>query len=312
MFKRTLASLVMFAALFAGSAAQAAECRLAYTAKIHYAPQILALQKGWFDTADTKVVGVDLGMSAGIAAAEALVSGSADVAVMGDVPALFALASARPCVLVASYGGGEGMHSLVVSQQSGITSPKNLEGKKIGVHFGSSTHGAISLYLKAHGLLDSVKLVNIKQSALVEALITGDIDALAASEPSPSLALRKVAGTTRLATLGGLGNDYPLMMVASKAFADAHPEAIKALIAGTRKGVDYINSDPASAGTELSKVTGVSAQLEQDTLRKLDWQVRLNEPILASLEQTAAFLHSIGRLKKIPDVRAAVLSDSIR
>ena len=311
MFKRTLASLVMFAALFAGSAAQAEDCRLAYTAKIHYAPQILALQKGWFDTADTKVVGVDLGMSAGIAAAEALVSGSADVAVMGDVPALFALAS-RPCVLVASYGGGEGMHSLVVSQQSGITSPKGLEGKKIGVHFGSSTHGAISLYLKAHGLLDSVKLVNIKQSALVEALITGDIDALAASEPSPSLALRKVAGTTRLATLGGLGNDYPLMMVASKAFADAHPEVIKALIAGTRKGVDYINSDPASAGTELSKVTGVSAQLEQDTLRKLDWQVRLNEPILASLEQTAAFLHSIGRLKKIPDVRAAVLSDSIR
>lgn len=80
-------------------------CRLAYTAKVQYAPQILALKKGWLSAPGVEFKAIDLGMSTGIAAAEAVVSGSADVAVMGDVPAIIALASARPCVLVCSYGG---------------------------------------------------------------------------------------------------------------------------------------------------------------------------------------------------------------
>ncbi len=312
MIRRILFLAAFCLSLLASGPAQAEECRLAYTAKVHYAPQILALQKGWFNDGKTSVRGVDLGMSAGIAAAEALVSGSADVAVMGDVPALFALASARPCVLVAAYGGGESMHSLVVSKASGIKEPKDLAGRRIGVHFGSSTHGAIALYLKKFGLLSSVKLVNVKQSSLPEALISGDIDALAASEPSPSLALKKVPGSSRLATLGGLGNHYPLMMVASKDYADAHPEALRALVAGTRKAVDFIKADTAAAGTDLSRATGVDARLEQSTLGKLDWQVRLDDEIIASLEQTAAFLNSIGRLKKIPDVRSAARTEFVK
>lgn len=66
-------------------------CRLAYTAKVQYAPQILALKKGWLSAPGVEFKAIDLGMSTGIAAAEAVVSGSADVAVMGDVPAIIAL-----------------------------------------------------------------------------------------------------------------------------------------------------------------------------------------------------------------------------
>ena len=313
MFRRMALGMILCiqTVLLAGSAF-AEECRLAYTAKVHYAPQILALRNGWFADDKVQVRGLDLGMSAGIAAAEALVSGSADVAVMGDVPAVYALASARPCVLIASYGGGEAMHSLVVSEASGIKEPKDLAGRRIGVHFGSSTHGAVSQYLKSHGLLGSAKLVNIKQSSLVEALISGDIDALAASEPSPSLALKKVKGSHHLATLGGLGNQYPLMMVASKKYAEAHPEAIRVLVAGTKKAVAFINGDAASAGAELGKATGVAASLEQATLAKLDWKVCLDEDVIKSLEQTADFLHSIGRLKKVPNVRAAAKPEFVQ
>ena len=138
-------------------------CRLAYTAKVQYAPQILALKKGWLSAPGVEFKAIDLGMSTGIAAAEAVVSGSADVAVMGDVPAIIALASARPCVLVCSYGGGEDMHSIIVSEKSGIKAIEDLAGKRIGVHFGSSTHGGIHRFLEKHGLSSSVKLVNTPQ-----------------------------------------------------------------------------------------------------------------------------------------------------
>ena len=287
--------------------------RLAYTAKVHYAPQILALKHGWFTSPGAEAHGVDLGMSAGIAAAEALVSGSADVAVMGDVPAIFALASGRPCVLVASYGGGEAMHSIVTSEKNAIQSPRNLEGKRIGVQFGSSTHGAIHLYLKANGVaLDAVTLMNIPQSTLIEALISGDIDALAASDPTPALALENVPRSRFFADMSGLGNEYPLMMVATREFAERRPDAIRMLVAGTRRAVEYINTDPEKAGEELSAATGAPARLEADTLRKLDWHVRLDDSIIFSLEQTAAFLHSIDRLNAVPDIRANSLPEFLK
>jgi ABC-type nitrate/sulfonate/bicarbonate transport system substrate-binding protein len=278
-------------------------CRLAYASKVHYAPQILASRKGWFAANGVVVQNLKLGMSAGIAGAEALVSGSADVAVMGDVPAIMALASRRDCVLVAAYGGGEKMHSIVVAAGSGITGPADLVGKRLGVQFGSSTHGAVQLYLKRHGIAPArVRLVNIPQKDLVEALISGAIDALAASDPTPAQAGSRVGGARELACLSGLGNDYPLVIVATRDFAAAHPEAVRAIIAGTRKGVDWINRDPAGAGRELALVTGASPEQETATLRKLKWRVTLDERVIRSLSMTAEFLRETGKLKRVPDV----------
>lgn len=304
-----LLSLVMLpAAAGEGSAATAASpvvCRLAYSSKVHYAPQILASRKGWFAANGVVVQDLKLGMGAGIAAAEALVSGSADVAVMGDVPAIIALASRRDCVLVAAYGGGEKMHSIVVSGTSAISRPADLVGRRLGVQFGSSTHGAVQLYLKRHGIAFSrVNLVNIPQKDLVEALAGGSIDALAASDPTPALSLRKLRGARELACLSGLGNDYPLLMLATRDYARAHPEAIRAVVAGTRRGVNLINRDPVGAARELALVTGVSADQEAASLRRLKWRVTLDERVMGSLAMTAEFLHSIGRLKNIPDIRS--------
>ncbi|MEZ4600092.1 MAG: ABC transporter substrate-binding protein [Syntrophotaleaceae bacterium] len=279
-------------------------CRLAYTSKGYYAPQILAYNKGWLAADGVIVQEIKLGMGAGIAAAEALVSGSADVAVMGDVPALIALASARDCVLVAAYGGGEKMHSIIVGERSGIEKPADLAGKSLGVQFGSSTHGAVYLYLEHHGIDPAkVQLVNLPQKDLVEALISGSIDALAASEPTPMLTRDKVPGARELACLSGLGNDYPSLIVASQEFADAHPEAIRAIVAGTRRAVDWINADPDAAAAETALVTGTPASLEAAMFRKMEWRVRLDEQVVRSLNMTGAFLHRLGKLKEVPDVK---------
>lgn len=303
-----LLGLAFFSSGFSAAAQAETTCRLAYTAKVHYAPQILALKKGWFSAPNVKFEGVDLGMTTGISAAEALVSGSADIAVMGDVPAIIALTSARPCLLVCSYGGGEDMHAIIVSENSHIKTVDDLAGKKIGVHFGSSTHGGINLFLKKHNLLSSVTLVNTPQKNLIEALVSGSIDAFAASEPSPTLALMKIPNAHLLTALNGLGNTYPLMMVTTKSFAEEHPEILQAVIEGTRKGVEYINADPDNAGIELSKTTGSPAGVEQQTLRKLTWDVRLDEEIINSLKQTAEFLKRINRLKNVPDIRNMVFT----
>ncbi|MFW5750469.1 MAG: ABC transporter substrate-binding protein [Planctomycetota bacterium] len=300
-----LALLVLLAACGGEGADDGTVCRLAYTAKGYYAPQYLAARRSWFAADGLRVREVRLGLSAGIAAAEALVSGSADVAVMGDVPALIALASPRDCVLIAAYGGGEKMHALVVPGDSPIHAPTDLVGKRVGVQFGSSTHGAVDLYLRHHGVaVDAVDLVNMPQKDLVEALISGSIDCLAASEPTPMLALRTIPHARELAILEGLGNDYPLQIVATRAFAEAHPAAVQAVVDGTRRAVAWINADPDAAAAATAAFTGAPPALEAAMFRRMHWHVRLDEQVITSLGQTADFLHRIGKLPRIPDVRA--------
>ena len=291
------------------AAARDTVCRLAYMAKVQYAPQLLALQHGWFRAQGMEVQGINLGMTTGISATEALVSGSADVAVMGDVPGLIALASAHPTVLVCAYGGGENMHALIVSDKSGIRSADDLKGKRIGCHFGSSTHGGLHLFLARHNLASSVTLVNTPQKNLVEALLSGSIEAFAASEPAPSLALAKIPGARLLTTLSGLGNSYPLVMVASRAYAEAHPEVLRLLVEGTKRGVDFILADPARAAQEVSRLTGAPAAMEEKTLKTLEWRVRLDDEVLTSLQRTAEFLHGIQRLKRVPNLPSLVWQD---
>ena len=279
-------------------------CRLAYTSKGYYAPQFIAARKGWFNSDTVLVEEVKLGMSAGIMAAEALVSGSADIAAMGDVPALICFASKRDCVLLSAFIDGERMHSLIAGKDSGIESPADLAGKRVGVQFGSSTHGAIYQYLR-HNNIDpeTVDLVNMPQKDQVEALISGSIAALVASEPTPTLALAKVEGAYQVASLSGLGNDYPLMLLASREFAQKYPEAVSLVLSGTAKADSWINSDPKAAAKLTSTMTGLSPEIEETMFGKMEWEMRLDESVVKSLETTAQFLYSIGKLKTIPDVR---------
>ena len=153
-------------------------------------------------------------------------------------------------------------------------------------------------------LIPQLVFYGIFQKNLVEALLSGSIDAFAASEPAPSLALARVPGARQLATLSGLGNSYPLVMVASRAYAQAHPEVLRLLVEGTKKGVDCILADPARAAREIAKLTGAPAAMEERTLKTLEWKVRLDDEVLASLQSTADFLHGIRRLRAVPDLPA--------
>ena len=279
---------------------QPTSLRLAYGKKIHYAPQIVALKQGYFGNAglaiDAKAV------QAGIQAAEALTSGSADAAVMGDAPAIIAAASGMPVKLVASYGGGERMHRIVAAPGSGIGSPAQLEGKRVGIQMGSSTHGGFLLFLEKNRLsADDLDLVPLNPSDMPEAMLTHQIDAGVGSEPWPSNIEERVEGSYEVATLSGLGNNYPLVMLVTAPYAQEHPEAVLATLQATRKAVDFMRARPDDAAALISEGTGVPVARERKIMDTLEWGVVLDDATVNSLEQTAEFLYSQGKITNLPD-----------
>jgi sulfonate transport system substrate-binding protein len=305
-----LLSRVALAALFSLSlclsvagpsqAAAPTRLRLAYGAKIHYGPQIVALKLGYFAAQGLDVEGKTV--QAGIQAAEAMTSGSADAGVMGDAPAIIAVSSGMPLRIVASYGGGEKMHRLMAAPGSGIHKPQDLIGKRVAVQMGSSTHGAFLLFLAKNKVdVRRVKLVPLDPSDMPNAMISKQIDAAVGSEPWPSNIEEEVKGSYQVATLSGLGNTFPLIMVVTDRFAREHPDAVTASLRATQKAADLMNNDPAKAAAVISQTTGVPAAREQKVMQTLDWGVVLDDATINSLKQTADFLYKQGKIQRLPD-----------
>ena len=279
---------------------QPTSLRLAYGKKIHYAPQIVALKQGYFGNAglaiDAKAV------QAGIQAAEALTSGSADAAVMGDAPAIIAAASGMPVKIIASYGGGERMHRLVAGPTSGIKTPADLKGKRVGIQMGSSTHGAFLLLLDKNGLsANDLELVPLDPSDMPEAMLANQIDAGVGSEPWPSNIEERVEGSSEVATLSGLGNNYPLVMLVTTRYAQAHPGAVVAALRATQRAVDLMHTEADRAAGLISEATGVPVERERKIMDTLEWGVVLDDATINSLKQTADFLYTQGKIQSLPD-----------
>ena len=70
------------------------------------------------------------------------------------------------------------LNTLLVLQDSGITSPAQLKGKKIGYSVGGVEEALLSAILEKHGLtLKDIKLINVNFS-LSPALLSGQVDAV--------------------------------------------------------------------------------------------------------------------------------------
>lgn len=284
--------------------------RLAYGKKIHYAPQIVALKEGLFAKEGLAVEAK--AVQAGIQAAEAMTSGSADIAVMGDAPAIIAAASGLPVKIIASYGGGERMHRIVAGPKSGIEAPADLKRKRVGIQMGSSTHGAFLLFLNKHALdPKEVKLVPLNPSDMPEAMLAEQIDAGVGSEPWPSNIEERVEGSHEVATLSGLGNTYPLVMLVTASYAQEHPEAVVATLRATRQAVALMHQDPGKAAGLIAEATGVPVARERKVMDTLEWGVVLDDATIASLKQTADFLLSQGKISKLPDWEAVLDSSFV-
>jgi len=302
-YSAALILMIILMAAASGPTGDQTAVRIAYVQKIHYAPTIIAVKQGYFEAEGIKVKPIILAAGTGIVAAEALISGSADAAVMGDAPAIYAAASGKPLKIVACYGGGEKMHRIIAGKDSGIRNAQDLTGKTIAVNFGSSTHGALMLYLKKNGLdLSQVKIMNLNSSDMPEALATGQIDAVAGSEPVPSIVEMGAPGSYELATLSGLGNSYPLVLLVSAELAADNPRAVSALVRATAKAVRLMNADPKRASELIAGATGATPQFELKVMQALEWRIRLDREVRDSLVQTRDFLFEIKKIPAKPDL----------
>ncbi len=159
-----------------------------------------------------------------------LARGYLDVILAGDMPTLTAASVSEVTV---GAQNRVGLNSIVAKKPMLI---KELEGKRIGYAFGSTAHHNILQALQTAGLREAdVRLIQFKVSDLPDALARDKIDAFAAWEPTPTIALAKFDDFVVIHR--GLASTY---LYFSNTFADRYPKAVHQIVASQLRTINWM------------------------------------------------------------------------
>jgi len=278
---------------------QKGKCVFAYQDRVADAVSIIAVEKGFFKEEGLNLIPKIF--SSGPECMEALFSGNAHFGTMGDTTAIIVGSrQGNAFRIVCALGGGEHRHRIVVSNKGGINQIAELEGKRIGVKKGTSTHGGLMQFAGIHGLDLNDEMIDMPPSLQLTALAAGELEAIVASEPTPSQAEAGGYGH-ELATLGNLNNTYPVLLVARSDFARQNPETVVCLLRSLVRSKEFIKGHPDEAARIMSRTTGLDTAVIKKAMRLHGYDVALNRETVDSLESTAKFLKKINRIRELPD-----------
>ncbi|RME99453.1 MAG: taurine ABC transporter substrate-binding protein [Alphaproteobacteria bacterium] len=174
-----------FLALVLGQAgAQAQEVTIGY--QQIYNPWKVAIADGKFE----KATGYKINwkkFDSGAKVITAMASGDVHIALAGSSPIAAGVSRKLPITLFWITENINDAEALVVRNGSGIKTPQDLKGKKIGVPFVSTTHFHMLFALEVNKIdPKEVKLLNMQPNAIAAAWERGDIDAAFIWDPALS------------------------------------------------------------------------------------------------------------------------------
>lgn len=231
--------LAISLALGSAPAAWAAALKIGYSDWPGWVAYQVAIEKGWFKEAGVEV---EFEWFDYVPSMDAFSAGKLDGVGMtnGDALVVGATGGKSVTILINDYSNGNDM----IIAKPGIKSLKELKGKKIGVEVGFVDHLLILNGLEKIGMKESdVTLVNTKTNETPQVLASGDVDAVAAWQPSSGQALKLVAGSTTIYTSADEpGLIYDVLVVNPASLASRRADWLKVIKVWDRV-VAYIN-DP--------------------------------------------------------------------
>jgi NitT/TauT family transport system substrate-binding protein len=218
-------------------------------------PLVLAQRQGYFK--EEGLLALDIvDFQGGSKVLQAIVGGSADIAIGGydhvvtmqakgiDLKA-FVETMRYPAIAI----------GITRSLMASYTSPADLRGKSVGVSSpGSSTHGALNVFLEKNGVKPSeVSVVGLGAPSTARAAVeSGKVDAISYVDPVISLLeadkmIRIVADTRTRAGAEALygGEAVSGVAYATKVYIDKHPAIVQAVANALRRSLAWLaNATP--------------------------------------------------------------------
>ena len=238
-------------------------------ASLYGAPFAVAIENGSFKKAGIDITGVIGSGGGGTTVRNVLASDTP----YGEVATGAALAAARQgldVVIVNAATRTVAESSLVTMPGSEVKSLADLVGKKVAITSPKSSSEMIFLLeLKEQGI-DPGKIQRVASGGYTQGLTMLEQGAVAAAVLIEPLSItRKDRYRTVIRAQGLLPAMTTSVGITTRAFAKAHPEKLRAIIAGRRMGVDAIYADPVAASKLVAKAFNMDPALSEQAMANM-------------------------------------------
>jgi sulfonate transport system substrate-binding protein len=298
------------AASGAVAAAPQGVLRLGYFPNITHATALVGVESGIFRQALGPGVTLEVSsFNAGGAASEALLNGAIDATFIGPNPAINAHAQSGGAAIRIIAGTTSGGAYLVVGPA--ITTADGLRGKKLATpQLGNTQDVALRTWLLDNGLKTDaqgggdVSILPQENAQTLETFTSGQIDGAWVPEPWATRLVQEGGGKVLVdeRTLWPGGQYVTTHLIVRTDYLEAHPDIIRALLAGLLDANDLVNRDPARA-QELTNqgIEKITNKTIADNVMTAAWPnlTFTFDPIASSLKGSADHATKVGLLDPV-------------
>jgi NitT/TauT family transport system substrate-binding protein len=246
---------------------------------------VAAQRQGYF--ADENLSVVVQPYSSGKASMQAVMESRADLGTVADIPVMFAAVAGTPVRVVATLFRTEKDHGLVGRRDRGITGPGSLKGKRVGVTQGTSGHFTLDVFLNWQRLsAKDITLVNYKPEALPDALIKGEVDAVAGWEPFLT-EIREKLGANAISFSGEDVYESIYNLVGMQQYVLAHPETVRRVLRALVHGSRYCRDNPEAMQPVLAATAKQSREAVLAAWPSYHFEMELDQGLVLALEDRA-------------------------
>jgi NitT/TauT family transport system substrate-binding protein len=284
--------------------------KLGYFPNITHATAIVGVESGIFQKAlGTGVTLTVSSFNAGPAASEALLNGAIDATFIGPNPAINAFAKSNGAAIRIVAGATSGGAYLVVKPE--ITSAAGLRGKKVASpQLGNTQDVALRTWLADNGLVTTregggdVSILPQDNAQTLDAFKSGQIDGAWVPEPWATRLVQEGGGKVLVdeETLWPSGQYVTTHLIVRTDYLQAHPDIIRALLAGEIEATDLVNSDPAKAQALTNQgIRKITSKTIADIVITAAWPnlTFTVDPIASSLKGSADHATKVGLLDPV-------------
>ena len=187
--------------------------------------------------------------------AQLVASGRAQLAYADAVAVSQLIAKGAPMKILATVYQSN-PNEVSALKKNGIRSVKDLAGKKVGVPSGSSQTTMLPLFLKANGLKETdMTLMNMPPTAMVPALLQGQVDAILGSMDAYQIQLEAQGAQLDNYRFADYGvPTVSTSIFANDAFIKDNADVVRKFIAASLKGWSFAMDHPDQAVKDIKKV----------------------------------------------------------
>ncbi len=240
---------------------------------------------------------------------EALNAGSIDITAGSSTSAIAALSAKIPLVVFGYQKMAPGSEGIVVKKDSGITSIKDLAGKKVAVNRGGTGEYLLMQGLETNGVdPKSVERVYLSPSDSGPSFTQGHVDAWATWDPFLTIAEKAYDGKV-VADGAAIKSDNAVVLVASSTFAKDKADQLQLIFDVIKSDNAWAIANKAEAGAIWAKEMNVPADLgakigENNAVPTTG----VSEADVKQIGAVAKWYAESGIIPALPDIAAGVVS----